>query len=124
MLRLDDLDKTSTLAVGELRNPFKQPQALTVSPANECVDSLRSTVDEILLLGSLAGGAAAQRQWSAEANEEADFQDILFDIIKTAWEAGTKQRNVDVILDVAEREGPWAVQGHSAGFRRRALYHI
>ena len=35
MLRLDDLDKTSTLAVGELRNPFKQPQALTVSPAKD-----------------------------------------------------------------------------------------
>ena len=88
------------------------------APANECVEALRSTVDEILLLGSVAGGTSAPRQWIPEESGAADLPTILLDIIKSTWVNGPLNPAVEVILDVAEREGPWTVHGHSAAFRR------
>ncbi|KAK4702387.1 RNA-binding protein 8A, partial [Phenoliferia sp. Uapishka_3] len=87
--------------------------------ANECVETLRSTVDEILLLGSLASDSSEQQQHS-EAHEEADLSSILFGAIKSAWLSGPPRGDLEMILDVAAREGSWTVLGNSTAFRRIA----
>lgn len=93
-----------------------------LSVANDCVETLRSTVEEVLFLGALTGDSNQQDQWPPDASDQPDLSELIVELTKASWVRHSRRDGmVNAIVDIAQRDSGWISTGTSAAFRRCAL---